>query len=148
MGEVSDSGKKTTIKVYVKILFQEHSPVKDIENLIPMGVTLFTLWTLFGIPKGVTAGNDQPDGERLMLNNNCFECHRADVPVIGPSLDAIAQRYQPVDEEKIKVLVNKVIEGGYGNWGVIPMVPYQHLPSPEAEAMVKYILGNYGEKTE
>lgn len=120
--------------------------MKDIDKLIPMGVAMFIFWTLFGMSKSVTAESNEPIGERLMLNNNCFECHRAEVPVIGPSLDAIAQRYQPADDEKIKMLVNKVIEGGYGNWGVVPMVPYQHLPIGEADAMVRYILGAYGEK--
>jgi len=37
-------------------------------------------------------------------------------------------------------LANKVIKGGSGNWGSVPMSPHPDLSMVDAREMIKYIL--------
>ena len=37
------------------------------------------------------------------------------------------------------MLAGKIIKGGSGNWGAIPMTPHPQLKQEDVEAMVKYI---------
>ena len=41
----------------------------------------------------------------------------------------------------IDVLAQKIIDGGAGNWGVVPMVPNEHVSLDEARQIVAWILG-------
>ena len=38
------------------------------------------------------------------------------------------------------MLATKVIKGGSGNWGAIPMSPHPQLKQEDVESMIKYIL--------
>jgi cytochrome c551/c552 len=40
-----------------------------------------------------------------------------------------------------EVLARKIIHGGGGNWGMVPMVPNQWLTMEEARSMSTWILG-------
>ena len=43
-------------------------------------------------------------------------------------------------EENVKMLAEKVIKGGSGVWGAVPMTPHPQISQEDAEAMVKYVL--------
>jgi cytochrome c len=51
----------------------------------------------------------------------------------------VAAKY-PSNEANIKKLAEKIIKGGQGNWGEIPMAGHPNVSQEDAEAMVKYIL--------
>ena len=93
-------------------------------------------------PAAVAAG-EQLSGEAavfaVMAKSDCNTCHNKDVKTVGPAYMAIAERYENNVENKTK-LVNKIIEGGAGNWGDIPMTPHPNLPKEDAELMVSYVL--------
>ena len=38
------------------------------------------------------------------------------------------------------MLAEKVIKGGSGVWGAVPMTPHPQISQEDAEAMVKYVL--------
>ncbi|MEY3435840.1 MAG: hypothetical protein RL335_296, partial [Bacteroidota bacterium] len=57
--------------------------------------------------------------------------------VIGPSYVDVAKKYS---ERDVKMLAEKIIKGGKGNWGEIPMTPHPNVSQADAEEMVKYIL--------
>jgi cytochrome c len=85
---------------------------------------------------GATAALASPE---LARSNNCVACHHLERKMIGPSFKAIAARYAG-DDNAAKVLSEKVIKGGGGNWGPMAM-PAQASVSPEnAEILVKWIL--------
>nr|WP_067057015.1 c-type cytochrome [Mucilaginibacter sp. L294] len=81
-----------------------------------------------------TPGNK---GEALMANSDCNTCHNAQSKIIGPALVDIAKKYK---ESDIDMLADKVIKGGSGNWGTVPMTAHGDLPLADAKEMVKYIL--------
>ena len=46
----------------------------------------------------------------------------------------------PATDENIDHLADKIIAGGQGVWGAIPMTPHPTLSKDDAKEMVKYIL--------
>jgi cytochrome c len=91
-----------------------------------------------------TSGNglsDNPDyqkGLALIAGSDCLTCHKTSEKNIGPSYKDVAAKYDNT-EENVKMLAGKVIKGGSGNWGAIPMTPHPQLKEEDVEAMVKYI---------
>jgi len=93
-----------------------------------------------------TAGSDlssNPDyqkGLELISKSNCPTCHKPDEPLTGPSFHDVANKYAGGGDSAIAYLTNKIINGGTGVWGQVPMTPHPELKPEEATAMVKYIL--------
>lgn len=79
-------------------------------------------------------------GAKLMAASDCNTCHKADVKVVGPALKDIAAKYANATDAVVDTLVNKVIRGGKGNWGDIPMAAHPNLPPADVKQMVKYVL--------
>ena len=82
------------------------------------------------------------EGEKLIAKSDCVGCHKIDKKLIGPSYIEIAKKY-PSNEKNINYLAEKIIKGGSGVWGTIPMAPHTTLKKDEAKKMVKYILMLY-----
>ncbi|WP_259067538.1 c-type cytochrome [Mucilaginibacter sp. X4EP1] len=78
-------------------------------------------------------------GAKLIAANDCNTCHKIDTKVIGPAFQDVANKY-PATDASIDTLANKVIKGGKGNWGDIPMAAHPTLALADAKEMVKYIL--------
>ena len=79
------------------------------------------------------------DGKALIEGSDCRTCHKDDAKLIGPSYKEVAKKYESNDKN-IKMLGEKVLKGGQGVWGEIPMAGHPNLTQEDAEAMVKYIL--------
>lgn len=75
----------------------------------------------------------------LMAKSDCNTCHNRDLKTVGPAYMAIAERYDNDNSNKA-ALIAKVIKGGAGNWGQIPMTPHPNLSKEDAAVMVSYIL--------
>jgi len=85
--------------------------------------------------------SDNPDyqkGLALIAGSDCLTCHKTSEKNIGPSYKDVAAKYDNT-EENVKMLASKIIKGGSGNWGAIPMTPHPQLKEEDVEAMVKYI---------
>lgn len=79
------------------------------------------------------------EGEKLIAKSDCIGCHNKVQKVIGPSYVDIAAKY-PLNDDNVNLLADKIIEGGTGVWGEIPMTPHASLSKDDAKSMVKYIL--------
>lgn len=77
------------------------------------------------------------DGKALIAGADCRACHNDKEKLVGPAYAEVAKKYK---EKDIPALAKKVIDGGSGVWGPIPMAPHAALSVEDAEAMVKYIL--------
>ena len=76
----------------------------------------------------------------LAKKSNCMACHAVDKKVVGPAYQEVAKKYKPADEAK---LVEKVMKGGVGAWGTVPMPPKggnAALTEADAKTLVKWIL--------
>ena len=87
----------------------------------------------------LSANPDYQKGLELVGKNDCLTCHKANEKNIGPAYKDVAAKYENNDDT-IKMLAGKIIKGGSGNWGAIPMTAHANLSQEDAEAMVKYIL--------
>jgi cytochrome c len=79
------------------------------------------------------------DGKALIEGSDCRTCHKDDAKLIGPSYQDVAKKYEN-NTGNIKLLAGKIIQGGQGVWGEIPMSPHPNLSEEDASAMVEYIL--------
>lgn len=91
------------------------------------------------VPKPASATADIAQGQALMAKSDCFACHKTDVRLVGPSYLEIAKKY-PATDVNYTLLSKKIIEGGAGVWGEIPMAPHPQISSADAKKMAKYIL--------
>ncbi|ADY53719.1 cytochrome c class I [Pseudopedobacter saltans DSM 12145] len=82
---------------------------------------------------------NEPLGKQLISKSDCKSCHTEKSKLIGPSYKDIAAKY-PSNSKNISLLAGKVIKGGAGVWGQIPMTPHPQMSKKDAEEMVKYIL--------
>lgn len=79
------------------------------------------------------------EGEKLIAKSDCIGCHNKVQKVIGPSYTEIAKKY-PLNDENVNHLADKIISGGKGVWGEVPMTPHPNMSKEEAKEMVTYIL--------
>lgn len=87
--------------------------------------------------------SDNPDykkGLGLVGKSNCFTCHHIDNKLVGPAYRDIANKYASESTAKADELADKVIKGGVGVWGNVPMPGHPELTKEDALAMVKYVL--------
>lgn len=87
----------------------------------------------------ISQNPDYKKGLALIGQSDCLTCHKVSEKVVGPSYQEVADRYagQAGIEDS---LAGKIIHGGAGNWGQVPMTPHPNLSQEDAVAMVKYIL--------
>lgn len=76
-------------------------------------------------------------GDQIIQTLDCTGCHTANERMIGPSYKEIADKYSDKD---IEMLASKIIEGGSGVWGSVPMQPHPQVSKEDAKKMVEYIL--------
>jgi cytochrome c len=91
------------------------------------------------VTKKVTFIDQSSDGEKLIAKSDCIGCHKVDKKLIGPSYLEIAKKY-PLNDKNIAYLTGKIIKGGSGVWGSIPMSAHASLKKDDAKVMAKYIL--------
>ena len=78
-------------------------------------------------------------GKLLLSKSDCLGCHKTDIKLVGPAYKDVAKKY-PANETNYKLLTKKVLNGGSGVWGQIPMPPHPVMAAADANKMVKYIL--------
>lgn len=79
-------------------------------------------------------------GAALAKASRCDSCHDAVRVLIGPPYQAIAARYAKDRQVMETVLARKILVGGGGNWGVVPMVPNEHVKADEARSLARWVL--------
>lgn len=87
-----------------------------------------------------TKSPEYQKGLDLVANNDCFTCHQIDQKLTGPSYKDVAAKYAGADDKVIGEMAARIIKGGSGVFGEIPMTPHPGLSEDDAKAMVKYIL--------
>jgi cytochrome c len=83
-------------------------------------------------------------GLEMIGASDCTTCHRlhkeAAGASIGPSYSEVAAKYSPAADTTVDRLVHKIITGGNGVWGTVPMTPHPALAPADVKEMVTYIL--------
>ncbi len=87
----------------------------------------------------LSANPDYQKGLELVAKSDCLTCHKVSEKLTGPAYRDVAAKYANTDEN-VTLLAGKVLKGGSGVWGAIPMTPHAALSEADAKQMVKYIL--------
>jgi cytochrome c len=84
-------------------------------------------------------------GKLLVDESDCKTCHHSTNKIIGPAHKEVAEKYE-FNEENISLLADRIIKGGSGVWGDIPMNPHPDLSLEDAKKMAMYVLSLDGEE--
>ncbi len=76
---------------------------------------------------------------QLATAKNCMACHAADKKLVGPSYKDVAAKYAGQKDAADKLAL-KVIKGGAGAWGPVPMPANPQVSEAEAKKLVAWIL--------
>ncbi|MDP3709628.1 MAG: c-type cytochrome [Polaromonas sp.] len=76
---------------------------------------------------------------QLATAKNCMACHAVDKKLVGPSYKDVAAKYAGQKDASDK-LVAKVMKGGAGVWGPVPMPANPQVSADEAKKLVAWIL--------
>lgn len=75
----------------------------------------------------------------LAKSKNCMACHAVANKVVGPAYKEVAAKYAGQADAEDK-LTQKVLKGGSGVWGAVPMPANNQVSEAEARTLVKWVL--------
>ena len=78
--------------------------------------------------------------DALAQSKNCMACHNVDKKVVGPAYKDVAAKYK-ADKTAADKLAAKIIKGGSGVWGPVPMPANSQVNEAEAKKLANWILG-------
>jgi cytochrome c len=99
-------------------------------------------WTWVAASAEKPSSQESP-GEKLIEANDCASCHAVDVRVVGPAYRDVAKKYRG-QPNAVQKLSQKIKQGGYGDWGQVPMKPHPALTNAQLRQMVTWILSQGG----
>lgn len=76
---------------------------------------------------------------KLATDKNCMACHAIDKKLVGPSYKDVAAKYAGQKDAADK-LAAKIIKGGSGVWGAIPMPANAQVNAAEAKTLASWVL--------
>lgn len=77
--------------------------------------------------------------EALAKSKNCMACHAADKKLVGPAYKEVAKKYAG-DAKAVDMLATKIVKGGSGVWGAIPMPANTQVSEADAKKLASWIL--------
>lgn len=77
--------------------------------------------------------------EALAKSKNCMACHAADKKLVGPAYKDIAKKYAG-NAKAVDMLAAKILKGGSGVWGAIPMPANPQVNEADAKKLANWVL--------
>ncbi|MEI6761059.1 MAG: c-type cytochrome [Betaproteobacteria bacterium] len=77
--------------------------------------------------------------QALANTKNCMACHAVERKLVGPSYKEIAKKYE-ANKDAVELLAGKIIKGGSGVWGAIPMPANPQVNDADAKKLAAWIL--------
>jgi cytochrome c len=94
---------------------------------------------LICLAAGVLFSNVAMANADLAKAKNCMACHAVANKVVGPAFKDVAAKYAGQKDAEDK-LTQKVLKGGVGVWGSVPMPANAQVSEAEARTLVKWVL--------
>ena len=85
------------------------------------------------------AASDDQNAFSVAKKNACLGCHAINKKIVGPSFESIALKYKN-DSSAQSFLKNKILKGGAGSWGVVPMPANTKLSDADLSLLTSWIL--------
>jgi cytochrome c len=97
--------------------------------------TLFSLIVVAAAACAAPAFADQA----LATAKNCMACHAVDKKVLGPAYKDVAAKYKD-DKGAADKLAAKILAGGSGVWGPVPMPANPQVNAAESKKLAAWVL--------
>ena len=94
---------------------------------------LIVLATLAAVSAPVMAN------EALAKSKNCMACHSVDKKLVGPSYKDVAAKYAG-QKDAVDKLATKIIKGGSGVWGPVPMPANAQVAEADAKKLAAWVM--------
>lgn len=77
--------------------------------------------------------------QALATAKNCMACHAIDHKVVGPAFKDVAAKYAG-QKGAVDMLAAKIMKGGSGVWGPVPMPANTQVNEAEAKKLAAWVL--------
>ena len=77
--------------------------------------------------------------QALATSKNCMACHAVDKKLVGPSYKDVAAKYAG-QKDAVDKLATKIVKGGSGVWGPIPMPPNAQVSEEDAKKLATWVM--------
>ena len=77
--------------------------------------------------------------QALAAAQNCMACHAVDKKLVGPSYKEVAVKYAG-QKDAVDKLAVKILKGGSGVWGPVPMPANAQVSDAEAKKLAAWVL--------
>jgi cytochrome c len=76
---------------------------------------------------------------QLATAKNCMTCHSVATKLVGPSYKDVAAKYAS-QKDAVDKLAGKIVKGGSGVWGPVPMPANAQVNDAEAKKLAAWIM--------
>jgi cytochrome c len=97
------------------------------------------LFAQIAIAVAVTAAAPAFADQALATAKNCMACHAVDKKLVGPAYKEVAAKYA-ADKSAADKLAVKILKGGSGVWGAVPMPANAQVNEAEAKKLAAWVL--------
>ena len=77
--------------------------------------------------------------QALATSKNCMACHAIDKKLVGPSYKDVAKKYA-ADKTAVDKLAVKIMKGGSGVWGPVPMPANAQVNEADAKKLAAWVM--------
>lgn len=77
--------------------------------------------------------------QALATAKNCMACHAVDKKLVGPAYKEVAAKYAG-QKDAVDKLAAKIVKGGSGVWGAVPMPANAQVNDAEAKKLAAWVL--------
>lgn len=89
---------------------------------------------------GLCAQSPTYASPELAQKKTCMACHATDKKIVGPSYKDVAAKYAG-QRDAAELLAGKIMKGGAGVWGAVPMPANPSVSPAEALQLANWVLG-------
>ena len=94
---------------------------------------------LFAILAATTLAAPAIADQALATAKNCMACHAVDKKLVGPAYKDVAAKYAG-QKDAVDKLAVKILKGGSGVWGPVPMPANAQVNDAEAKKLAAWVL--------
>ena len=98
-------------------------------------------YIFFALVTAVSATAPALADQALATSKNCMACHAVDKKLVGPSYKDVAKKYTGQKDAADK-LAAKIMKGGSGVWGAIPMPANPQVNEADAKKLAAWVLAS------
>ena len=94
---------------------------------------------LFALLAAAAFGGPALADQALATAKNCMACHAIDKKLVGPAYKDVAAKYAG-QKDAVDKLAVKIMKGGSGAWGPVPMPANAQVNEAEAKKLAAWVL--------